>query len=105
MPAERIGTLLRENAIPQVAVCHVVDITTFSFSSWLRGLAILSERTREDIENCVTAMLELTDESVCPPDWRQVAKMKPILQEKMAGYRAARSRELHQRFIAGQATA
>lgn len=105
MSPEKIASLLRQNKIPQQAVCQIAGLNTWTLSCWLRSLAVLPERTREDIEHAVVAMIELSDESSIPPDWRQVARMKPALLEKIAGYRAARTRELHNRFLAGEATA
>jgi hypothetical protein len=98
MSPERIVAILRENGIPQVAVCRLANVTTFALSLYLRKLAPLPERSREEIEFAVNAMLELADESPCPVDWRQVVKVQPILEEKMAAYRRTRIAELRKRF-------
>ena len=76
-----------------------------TLSLWLRGYAELPERVREDIAFTVDAMLEISDESAAPVDWRQAAKTKHLVDEKIAGYRRARTAELRRRFEEGNGTA
>jgi hypothetical protein len=105
MTLERMHFSLIENRISQTAWAVLSGVDTGTVSRALRGLAVISEGEKEKLEFGLSAMLELQDESATPIDWRQAAKLKPLIDQKIASYRAARSRELHRQFTESQATA
>lgn len=98
---EKIITLLRENSIPQIALSRQSGVNTCTLSNWLRGYAAISDCQQDEIVLALNAMLELADESPTPIDWRQAPRLKPLIDEKVAGYRRERSAELHQKFVEG----
>jgi len=102
MSREKIAALLHDNRIPQNSVVRIAGVSACRFSMWLRGEVELPEKTREEIAFAITAMLELIDESPLPLDWRQTMRLKPLLDEKIAGYKRARIADLRRTFEAGQ---
>ena len=72
-----------------------------TMSLWLRNYSTLPERVCEEIGFTVDAMLEVSDESPTPVDWRQAVKLKPLIVQKVAQYRRERSAQLRERFANG----
>jgi len=94
MTRERMHLSLIENRFPQAALAHLADVDCATVSRFLRNLAVISENEQDKLELTLMAMLELSDESSVPVDWRQAEKLRPIVTERVASYRAARSAEL-----------
>ena len=100
MSPDKISSLLRGNGIPQVALSKMANINMGTLSLWLRGYAQLSEHMRDEIDLTVRAMISVSDETQYPLDWRQCPKLRPIVDEKVAEYRRARSTELRRKYEA-----
>jgi transcriptional regulator with XRE-family HTH domain len=108
MTRERIHSLLLENRIPQMALANLSGVDSGTISRWLRGFGQMSENQQDEMVFTLNAMLELLDASPIPPDWRQAPRLKPIISEKVASYRRARTAELARQYnetISGAATA
>lgn len=102
MTRETVAALLHDNRIPQNALVRVAGVSGSRLSLFLSGQIDLPESAREEISYGLTAMLEALDDNPLI-DWRQIAKIKPQLDEKVAGYRRARVADLrHSYDAAGQ---
>ena len=99
MTLDRMYVSAAENRIPQTVWANLAGVDCGTVSRAKRVLAVLSERDREKLQFALMAMLELADESAVPIDWRQGARLKPLIDVKIASYRAARSRELREQFL------
>ena len=105
MKPDRVIVCLREIGAPHVAFARFWGRSAAFTSNWLRGYCQISENDQEEAGFVVEAMQELSDESPFPPDWRKAEQLRPLIETKVATYRARRSAELRQRFIEGAATA
>ena len=104
MTADKLASLIGQHRIPQIAVARMANVNVATVSLYLRGLCEVSERVRDDLVFVTYAMLEIADESPTPIDWRQAAKLKPLVDTKVAEYRRARTAELRRRFEEGGGT-
>ena len=94
MTPEKISSLLRYSGIPQTALAKTANVNTGTLSLWLRGYSELAETIRDDINFAMHAMIEVSDESPFPLDWRQCPRLKSLVDSKIEDYRRARSAEL-----------
>ena len=101
MNGSQAGTTLRANRMPQAAAAFYSDVTTFSLSLWIRGIADLPEASRDRVELVIVAMVELQDESPVAISWRDPARMRKLIDERVAGLRAARTAQLRARYAEG----
>jgi len=104
MTREHVHRILRDQNIPQIAVSIASGVSTFRLSTWLRG-ADLRDEFCDRINLAVSAMLEVSDTSPVPPDWRQIQKLKPQIDEIVVHLRHERSARLRREFETGSAAA
>jgi hypothetical protein len=105
MTNEKVAALLFTHRIPQAVLARVSGVNTQKLSLWLRSQTFLKEEDRQNLDLAMDAMIELVDQSPVPPDWRQLARLHPLLNEKIQGYRVARISDLRRQFKSGSATA
>lgn len=91
MQPQKVQSILREHAYPQVAVARLVGLNPATFSLWLRGQSEIPRRTREDIEHAVHSMLEFEDEQKFPVDWRRTMEFAEVIRAKMTAMRSQRT--------------